>query len=60
MLVVTKKIAAKSGKYFGKQQHDLGEVDGFIEEMLDGQKVVKVFCHEQEAILPRLSYARKP
>ena len=50
MLVVTKKIAAKSGKYFGKQQHDLGEVDGFIEEMLDGQKVVKVFCHEQEAI----------
>ena len=46
MLVVTKKIAAKSGKYFGKQQHDLGEVDGFIEEMLDGQKVVKVFCHE--------------
>ena len=50
MLVVTKKLAAKSGKYFGKQQHDLGEVDGFIEEMLDGQKVVKVFCHEQEAI----------
>ena len=50
MLVVTKKLAAKSGKYFGKQQHDLGEVDGYIEEMLDGQKVVKVFCHEQEAI----------
>ena len=50
MLIVTKKIAAKSGKYFGKQQHDLGEVDGYIEEMLDGQKVVKVFCHEQEAI----------
>ena len=50
MLVVTKKIAAKSGKYFGAQQHDIGEVDGYIEEMLDGQKVVKVFCHEQEAI----------
>ena len=50
MLVVTKKIAAKSGIYFGAQQHDIGEVDGYIEEMLDGQKVVKVFCHEQEAI----------
>ena len=50
MLVVTKKIAAKSGKYFGAQQHDIGEVDGYIEEMLDGQKVVKVFCHELEAI----------
>ncbi|MGN0611121.1 MAG: ABC transporter ATP-binding protein [Ruminiclostridium sp.] len=50
MLVVTKKLAAKSGTYFGAQQHDLGEVDGYIEEMLDGQKVVKVFCHEQEAV----------
>ena len=39
-----------SGKYYVRQQIDLGEVDGFIEEMLDGQKVVKVFCHEQAAM----------
>lgn len=39
-----------SGKYYVRQQIDLGAVDGFIEEMLDGQKVVKVFCHEQEAM----------
>lgn len=49
-LIVTKKIAGKSGKYFLKQQTDLGEVNGCIEEMMDGQKVVQVFCHEQEAI----------
>ncbi|MGL5434244.1 MAG: ABC transporter ATP-binding protein [Lachnospiraceae bacterium] len=49
MLTVTFKLSGKSGKYFGKQQKDLGEVNGFIEEMLDGQKVVKVFCHEDQA-----------
>lgn len=49
MLVVTRKFSGLSGKYFGKQQKDLGVVDGYIEEMLDGQKVVKVFCHEKEA-----------
>ena len=46
MLVVTKKATGMSGKYFVKQQKNLGEVNGFIEEMMGGQKVVKVFCHE--------------
>lgn len=50
MLFVTKKLAANSGRYFSAQQKDLGAVDGYIEEMLDGQKVVKVFCHEDKAI----------
>ena len=50
MLFVTSKLSGLSGKYFIRQQIDLGAVDGFIEEMLDGQKVVKVFCHEQAAI----------
>ncbi len=50
MLTVTAHLSKKSGRYYIKQQMDLGAVDGFIEEMLDGQKVVKVFCHEQEAI----------
>ena len=49
MMIATKNISMKSGKYFGAQQKDLGEVNGFIEEMLDGQKVVKVFCHEEKA-----------
>ena len=49
MFTVTKNFSRLSGKYFVKQQRDLGEVDGFIEEMLDGQKVVKVFCHEDGA-----------
>lgn len=48
MLFATSKISGMSGKYFGKQQKDLGAVDGFIEEMLDGQKVVKIFCHEEQ------------
>lgn len=48
MLVVTKKVTGMSGKYFVKQQKNLGEVNGFIEEMMGGQKVVKVFCHEEE------------
>ena len=49
MLLVTKNFSALSGKYYVQQQKNLGIVDGFIEEMLDGQKVVKVFCHEQAA-----------
>ena len=49
MLTVTKNFTRLSGKYFIQQQRDLGTVDGFIEEMLDGQKVVKVFCHEEQA-----------
>lgn len=48
MLIVTKKATGMSGKYFVKQQKNLGEVNGFIEEMMGGQKVVKVFCHEEE------------
>lgn len=48
MLGVTKKVAGFSGNFFVKQQRDLGKVNGFIEEMMDGQKVVKVFCHEEE------------
>lgn len=50
MLFVTKKSAGMSGKFFVKQQKNLGEVNGFIEEMMSGQKVVKVFCHEQDNI----------
>lgn len=50
MLLVTANFSKLSGKYYVRQQIDLGAVDGFIEEMLDGQKVVKVFCHEQEAM----------
>ena len=42
------KLAQKSGTYFVKQQKDLGNVNGYIEEMLQGQKVVKVFCHEEK------------
>ena len=51
MLTVTlsKKIAARSGKYFVKQQQSVGAVNGYIEEMIQGQKVVKVFCHEDAA-----------
>ncbi len=50
MLFVTSKFSQLSKKYYVHQQIDLGAVDGFIEEMLDGQKVVKVFCHEQAAM----------
>ncbi|MBM6970123.1 ABC transporter ATP-binding protein [Mordavella massiliensis] len=50
MLMVTTNFSKLSGKYYVRQQVDLGAVDGFIEEMLDGQKVVKVFCHEQAAM----------
>jgi len=48
VMMVTKFIASQSGKYFGAQQRDLGKINGFIEEMMEGQKVVKVFCHEEE------------
>ena len=48
MLYCTKSAAGQSGKYFLEQQKNLGAVNGFIEEMMDGQKVVKVFCHEEE------------
>ena len=47
MLFVTKNAAGKSGKYFMEQQANLGKENGFIEEMMNGQKVVKVFCHEE-------------
>ena len=50
MLLVTSTFSRLSGKYYIRQQIDLGAVDGFIEEMLDGQKVVKVFCHEEKAM----------
>ena len=50
MLAVTKNFSRLSGKFYVKQQQALGAVDGFIEEMLDGQKVVKVFCHENAAM----------
>ena len=46
---ISKKITAKSGKYFIRQQQSLGKVNGYIEEMINGQKVVKVFCHEENA-----------
>ena len=49
MLIVTGKTAKLSGKFFMKQQKNLGTVNGYIEEMMTGQKVVKVFCHEDEA-----------
>lgn len=50
MLLVTSSFSKLSAKYYVRQQMDLGAVDGFIEEMLDGQKVVKVFCHEEAAM----------
>lgn len=49
MLNVTKKIASNSSKYFIKQQQSLGDLNGYIEEMINGQKVIKVFCHEEKA-----------
>ncbi len=50
MVFTTKNVAGQSGKYFLEQQRNLGTVNGFIEEMMKGQKVVKVFCHEEENI----------
>lgn len=49
MIFVTRKIAGNSAKYFVKQQQSLGTVNGYIEEMIHGQKVIKVFCHEEKA-----------
>ena len=49
MLFLVKKIGGQSGKYFVRQQRSLGAVNGYIEEMVSGQKVVKVFCHEKKA-----------
>ena len=49
MLLVTKFLAGRSGRYFVQQQVKLGDLNGYIEEMINGQKVVKVFCHEEEA-----------
>ena len=50
MLRVTSKLSGLSGRYFVEQQNDLGKVNGYIEEMMQGQKVIKVFCHEEQAI----------
>ena len=50
MLKVSGKIGGNSAKYFMAQQNDLGKTNGYIEEMMDGQKVVKVFCHEDQAV----------
>ncbi len=49
MFFVTGKVAGRSGKYFVKQQKSLGDINGYVEEMVTGQKVVKVFCHEDKA-----------
>ena len=50
MMTVTKNIAGKSGSYFMRQQKNMGALNGYIEEMMEGQKVVKAFCHEQDSI----------
>lgn len=50
MLTVSRRLSGLSGKYFMEQQTNLGKVNGCIEEMMEGQKVVKVFCHEQESL----------
>ncbi len=49
MLFVSKYLGGNSSKYFVKQQEDIGKVNGYIEEMIEGQKVIKVFCHENES-----------
>ena len=49
MMFVIKKIAGASGRFFVKQQQSIGKVNGYIEEMINGQKVVKVFCHEEHS-----------
>lgn len=50
MLFVAGKLSSKSSMYFGIQQRALGKVNGYIEEMMEGQKVVKVFCHEEKSL----------
>lgn len=49
MLTVVRKLGGNSAKYFMRQQRSLGKTEGFVQEMMNGQKVVKVFCHEEEA-----------
>ncbi|MCM1081835.1 MAG: ABC transporter ATP-binding protein/permease [Clostridium sp.] len=49
MLRVTASVAGNSGRYFAAQQRDIGALNGYIEEMIEGQKVIKVFCHEEES-----------
>ena len=49
MLMITKKVGGGSAKFFLRQQSELGKTEGFIEEMMNGQKVIKVFCHEEES-----------
>lgn len=49
MLFITRKVGGGSARYFVRQQKALGQVEGYIEEMMNGQKVVKVFCHEKES-----------
>lgn len=50
MMFTTSRISKKTGRFFADQQRDLGKVNGFIEEMMEGQKVIKVFCHEEKSI----------
>ena len=50
MAMVTKKVGGNSAKYFIRQQHSIAEEEGYIEEMMHGQKVIKVFCHEQKSL----------
>lgn len=50
MMFTTSKLSKKTGRYFADQQRDLGKLNGFIEEMMEGQKVIKVFCHEEKSI----------
>ena len=50
MIFVVNNVGAKSKYYFGMQQKNIGKLNGYIEEMIEGQKVIKVFCHEEEAI----------
>lgn len=49
MLIITKKVGGGSARFFFRQQTALGKVEGFVEEMMNGQKIVKVFCHEEES-----------
>ena len=50
MMFLVKKVGSKSGYYFGLQQKNIGKLNGYVEEMIEGQKVIKVFCHEDKAI----------
>ena len=50
MFIISKKVGSASAKYFIRQQHAIGKTEGYVEEMMNGQKVVKVFCHEKESM----------